>query len=711
MPAKSKPEFVDKPYYPFLLGNGVDSVLVDYSGSMGCDSGHLHTEQHQGTPCAWYKCGYHNRRRITPPILQATYTLLANGGEAYEVGEFTQRFDPKTAVLTTDVEATDFRLRIEAFLTDTQILVERYTVRKAPADRAEIALNLHEPAIPGSQLIYDWRYKQSTSLRADKAKGRISGSYRLDGVAGRAAMYVDAPVGRVGTFRDSPQLILENVRAGFAFTRYLIVLDETDTPAYEKETASRLRFAQREGYKAIRAAHERVWRKYHARSAVKLPRSEFNDLYSLGLYLIRAHRHPATGLISIGNLPNLWGGGVSDSWDLTFAYEALIGANRVEETRRLIEGYDQAMPHARRYARQLKARGAYFPWFADFRGRSLCFDRAGDCPDIEKFNNGCLVMQAFGLYRHTGDIEVLRRHWRMMKDIADFLVDRVVEEHGDAAYIVTGQGADESIHRRNCSLHAITTIKALEAVAEAADILGRKTDGRYERLAAKLRKGLRENIRGKLLMPFRDATQITSQVFTNFVLHWPDRLPAENVRRGLKLCQGAWGLTNPGTYRNLVWPWSEFQAAVALAYCKDRRAGEHILHGAKFTTTSGAFPEKIRPDGHWINLWFLDAHACFVWAVNAALVHTRGNELRLLAGAPNEWRDLECENLRVEPGVLVSLQLRKGKLTKLALLNDSPKDVQLKLDIPTRVLSASNRSLRGYTVTLPAGRIWRAPSR
>ncbi len=106
----------EKMFFPFVLGNGIDSVMVDYSGSMHCDSGHLHIEQHEGAVCCWEKITHRTLKRFMVPFVQFPYRITAFDGELYEVGDFSQVFDPYTATLTTEVEATIIKLKIKTFL-------------------------------------------------------------------------------------------------------------------------------------------------------------------------------------------------------------------------------------------------------------------------------------------------------------------------------------------------------------------------------------------------------------------------------------------------------------------------------------------------------------------------------------------------------------------------------------------------------------------
>ena len=62
-----------RPYFPMLLANGRDAVLIDYSGSMMTgEPDHAHHEQNQGVLNGWYKIA-HREKRQEPimPIVQS----------------------------------------------------------------------------------------------------------------------------------------------------------------------------------------------------------------------------------------------------------------------------------------------------------------------------------------------------------------------------------------------------------------------------------------------------------------------------------------------------------------------------------------------------------------------------------------------------------------------------------------------------------------
>ena len=675
---------INKPYFPFLLGNGIDCILIDYSGSMSCNSGHLHLEQHQGTICAWYKATHRDCGKPLLPILQSDYTLIAAGGETYEVGEFSQEFDPKKAILTTVVKATEFKLKIVTFLTKEQVLVEHYTLIKIPEDRPFIALNLHPPIIHWSNSFYTFSEKGNYRFSYNYKKRIIEADYEFYGIKGKGILYTDFPQVNVENFYGGKRFILTNLKKNSTFTKYLLVLDEKDAPNYKKDAEKILNEIKEKGYKNILKVHQKEWQEYQRRSYINLPDKNLEYLYYLSLYLIRAHQNPKTGLISIGNYPILWAGGVTNTWDLIFLYKALLGSNRVKEAESLISGYKKVLPRARDYAKKLKVKGAYFPWFMNYEGKSLCFVHPMEKPEIEKFNNGCLVMEVWEQYLYTGDKRVLERYWDLIKETTDFLISSVVAEKKNIAEIKEGEGADESISRKNDTSHLLTTIKAINALIEAGKILNKDIDSSYKRIFEKLKIGLKQNYKGKILLPYKGAKRINAGLFTHYLFNLPEGIPKEGVEKALKECRGKLGLTNPGTYQNLIWSWMENKASIVLAHLKDKRAFKHLYNGTKYTSSLGAFPEKIRPDGFPINYWFLTCHGSYVWALNSMLAHSKGDRIRVIPGVPNSWKDLEFENLRVPPGILISLRIRRDSIKTLILTNDTKKQMKFYLEIPSK---------------------------
>jgi hypothetical protein len=698
-----------KPYFPFLLGNGADSVFIDYSGSMHCLGTHLHTEQHQGVICGWHKGPHRDFQKPILPLLQSTYTLFS-GSNSYEIGSFDQHFDPQSAVLTTKAETAFCKFSVETFLTSDQILVEHYVFEKVDAEvNPAIGFNLHVP--------FNFFRGLSSAGQCDctfnvsESNKTIECSYSIGGIDGFATMLIDCPdgthqtgVARFGIEQGANQgrcLQTSLGATGTILTRYLILLDETDTPHYRQELERRIANIKSSGYQAILAAHHREWTEHEAQSKVSLPDSRLQYLYDLGFYLIKSNQHPETGTISLGNYPALWGGGVSCA-DICSPRSYLAG-NRINEVQKFLEGYVQGLPLARRYAQEFGAEGAYFPWFANNRGVSLDWSSPLDSPHHERFNNALIPIYVWDLYRYTGDSEILRHFWPILQEPIDFLLSSTVDETENDACISAVEGLYEAdAPFKNNLGHLLPLIKALEVLLDAGKILDRSLPSRYVRILGKLLES-RERDYGGHEIAHNAITTLELLTVSLYLL--PELcFSPETLDLMLEDRQESLGLaTARGPYRNLVWPEEEFKAALVFAHMgRGEEAFQHLENGAVFSTSLGIIPEKIRPDGYPINYYYLLSQSTYIVVLQSMLAFERDG-LKLLPAIPAHWTELAFDNLRVSPGVLISLRLEAGKVHYLKLRNATGITVNQTIEIDFKYLIEADAMGWSNSISIPAG--------
>jgi hypothetical protein len=283
-------------------------------------------------------------------------------------------------------------------------------------------------------------------------------------------------------------------------------------------------------------------------------------------------------------------------------------------------------------------------------------------------------------------MKVLEEYWHIIKETTDFLLSSIVSENEKTAFISRGQGADESAPRTNDSSHLFTMIKSLESLIKSAAILGKDIGSTYQKTLEKLKKGTENNYKKGILFPYLGATKINTSMFTFYLFNLPEGITKNNIEKALKKCRGRLGLSSQGNYQNLIWPWAEFQATIVLSHLKDKRAFEHLCNGAEYCSSSGAFPEKIRPDCFPINYWFLTAHGSYVWAINSMLGHAKGNKVRILPGIPDDWRDIAFKNLRLSNGLLLSLKMENGKICDMRLKNMNKEQLRVDIEISEKFL-------------------------
>ena len=129
--------FSKEQYYPMLLANGRDSILVDYSGSNFVSrNGHSHFEQHQGAPCGWYKGSHPSFSKKVPiqSIVAAGFQVILFEAPC-EPDFYVQSFNPRSATLITELTFNkEIKISVESFLTDESLWCETLTVLSCPKE-------------------------------------------------------------------------------------------------------------------------------------------------------------------------------------------------------------------------------------------------------------------------------------------------------------------------------------------------------------------------------------------------------------------------------------------------------------------------------------------------------------------------------------------------------------------------------------------------
>lgn len=663
LPEISASPFSEKPYYPMLLANGADAVLADYSGSMfGAVNGHSHFEPHQGTPCGWYKVAHawKTPSKVIQSVAACGYQILMNG-EVCEPKDFRQTFDPRRAMLSTTI--TSFggcKLLLESFLTDESVLVERFQFLDVPENRAvDLTLLLLKPnSMAGAVALHtepEFKYEESTVPNA------LGFSYRMGDIRGYGLMHSDKPgAGLIDSFRATKGFIFKKVTSGWEVTRYIAVLDSTETAGFREKVHERISACLGNGFGEVRKAHAAVWEAYFGASDVSLPDPEFGYLYQLSRYLIRAHLHPQTGGLTVGMLPNLWDGGTYVPYDAWYLHQALLLANNLETADRHLDYYAARHDQARKIAAEVGASGAAFS------GWTTCFgEHKGD--DIKDYllhlkpcMAGFVALAFYWQWKYAGTL--CEKKKAVLHDVLQFSGKFVVDRGEWAEIAPCMAGNESSVDVQNDSMTSLVFAKAF---AGAAEVFGAAD---FKTIAEKLGKGLARNYDRGLLQPFPGAWYRTGFQFWAYLCNLPDGIDGASVYQALEFCRTPWGydFEQPSeVYRD--WPWIASRAAICLAHLKDpQHAFALLMHQKKHTSSLGAIPEKIRLDGFPIGYWYASPHGLLMWATLAALVHVgpRG-EVRLLWGMDGTWQDLSFRCLRLPGGMTVSAAVAKGTLTEL----------------------------------------------
>ncbi|MCX6984993.1 MAG: hypothetical protein NT118_09640, partial [Lentisphaerae bacterium] len=333
-----------KQYFPMLLSNGRNAALVDYGGSMlSAITGHAHFTQHQNAACGWYKVAnsWKGKLKVIEKVAACGYQVILNG-EFCEPIHFVQRFNPKKAILKTEVLFfLNIRLVIESFMTDDDILVENYKFIFIPdnckLDFTTVVLDpskiLIGPSLPeSSSKISSWKSETDISQRAMRF------SYQIDEISGYGEMYSDTTVNALGGWGDAG-FEFQNLKSGGGMTRFVCISDSSEKTDYQSFVIDKIADCKKRGYKKIRSEHIGVWNGYFEQSSITIPDKESEYLYNLSRYMMRANLHPETGGLTVGMLPYIYGGGTYVPYDAWYMHQALLLTNNIKEAAKHLDYY------------------------------------------------------------------------------------------------------------------------------------------------------------------------------------------------------------------------------------------------------------------------------------------------------------------------------------------------------------------------------------
>ncbi len=678
--------FPGKTYFPLLLSNGVDAMMINLLGSGDawfeqCDYGApLSMQRSPG----WFKCDRRTRKGVNLaygilfPLFEFASAPVMNGDTAVP-RNCRQYFEPRKATLTTFYEQMDnetgewLRIKVTTFLTANHVLVEHYEMMDTPSAGAALSFYINSPSEAYLRLYERSVRMDKVSLDIDAGISMMSYDFVFENFQGGARSWIDcACAAGESHSRENDVFAYGHVKTqlmhgGESFTRYLAAVDNEDAQDYQSALDEAIDGCRRMGYERIMRRHQEEWESYFGTVHVEIPDRSASFIYDVSRYLLRANLHPS-GFLPMGSLPYLWQGVMF--WDAGFAVKALIGCGNLEEAGRVLGHLHSYLPEARKMARRFKAGGARLEWTAEIRK----FTRYGK-PVTQIHNNSWWAHVIYSYYQNTGDREFLRTNFGLMEELLVFVTDRFIRDCGDYAIISRCEGVDESVSNEkvNDTWTCAVTLRALEDYRAAAEILERRPAIRNLcALVGKLRAGLERNMDENSIMQSFQGGHLPhwgSLIYDLFPDHPSLKATLAKMMENYDKEMDLYNLHGVTRYAEKSFPWTEYWAARIFSRVADPLAHHLLSHAGKNVNYFGALPERVFYHGEPCNHWFISAHAAMIWAVNGMLANATGNTLRILAGSAHAWKNVEFKNIHAGEGLVVSAKVANGKLAGLEVVN------------------------------------------
>lgn len=659
----------NKPYYPLVLGNGTDLVPIDLTGSQAWRT------QIEGFSPFWLKQERHQNASQLLPLLRFRYAAIGSDN-VLGLPRSQQYFDSRNATIHTQVQFKGAQIEIETFLTDDHLLVEHYRIAQLEHEDFRLVFILDRTAPPdimmqlpdlSSPLKYMATDHQIHVRYINKIGTDFQGVAQMGVSIQKGADHIDTTalarhsIHKV-TNQECGLLLVKGCRCGDELTRYGLLLDSLDTDDWQQTASQTMQRAVNGSYDQIRKTHRNIWQSYSDASGIDIQgEDELCELNRYNLYLFRAAQHPKgphpTG-IPLGH-------GTRYFWDHWFCQNAQLRANHVDSAKRSAYFYRDILPIALQYAQQHNVSGAYYPWM-------LHTDGIGKHTG-QIHNHAVITMLCWDCYVFTGDKNLLNKLYPIMLQAMTYLVENVLQEGDEGFSVRPVRAVDESDYlRENPSWTTAAIFKGLQILSQSANILRKPLDIKYPKMISDLYKVLLGNYKDHVLYPDPRHDEVTHGSLLPFriLFDLPDL--QQTLRQ---TAHSEYGLI-PGTTGNgaamRVFTWIEGWMAEIHALRGDCRALKHLRNLASFTNCFGGIPEIIWQSGTRTRHNFLATHGCFSNALSSMMARADQNAIYILSCFPDQWKDIQVRNVRVEGGLLVSYHVHDSQFVNLQIENTSP---------------------------------------
>jgi Glycosyl hydrolase family 65 central catalytic domain len=664
------PKVDPRDYYHCFMGNGLDAVLVGYTGAMVAERAQGNLDR-----CYWYKADrYYPESRVAiipgrlpregQPLhmegapwreiapLARTWYEIRYGGLRLDVRTTEQRFVPAEGILYSNVDYGAANAEVTTFLHALRsVLVVRCRFDKPVSFRAYGAAGVWVEEGYDADPFDEVRYNA----------GGSSAEYRLGDTKGLIMLGITPEPSAHG----SGDCIWQEVEAQ-EVTQYFAVVDDQDGPL----DVHALDDARALGYEALHREHVDAWHEYAATSQIAIPDERFQRCYDYSLYQFRAAQNRLSGGLPVNNLRLTWSSHVF--WDAYFMHRVLLEAGRLDEALEAVRFFMRTVEQARKHAQEdFGAPGLKWDWEVTHKGERAYGTWLHQKEQVH--NNASYANMIWGYYEFTRDRDYLAEFYPLLHGMAEFFLANVIERTERGYEVRPLVDVGEHVTRvRNEGMNLTGAIRILQLTAQAAQELQKDDDfaSQCAETAAGLMKTLDLLYNGKY---FQSAEDVDTLTLSSLAPIYPMTVIPPTDPRAISTAQ----VYRQKEGNGILSAWS----AGILSTIYAMEGGGDIAWGLLTDVASamcnfGGMAEHVYRDGHWNMQYFGTAQAAVCTAIHHLLLQGRAGEITLFPAIPSGWSACSFERLLVN-GVEVSGRFdREAKLAQATLYNAAAEPLQ-----------------------------------
>ena len=464
--------------------------------------------------------------------------------------------------------------------------------------------------------------------------------------------------------------------------------DAEDVLAYAK--AELLGIAEL-GYEKLLREHKLWWHKYHGKSDLRIPDAKLQRLYDIHNYHLascsRKGFYPMAlqGVWTADNdsLPP-WKGDYHFDTNVQLSYQSYMKANRVSEGEAYIDYLWNMRGRYAKFAKEFFGVDGYLlPSTSTIDGQIIGgWAMYSYAPIMTVW-----AIQALDeYYLYTGDKKFLRsRAYPIFRDTGKAIYSLLEKKGGKLRLPLSSSpeifdDSKEAYLPANSNFDQALLIYLFTRLRDFSLELGYNAE-RYEKILTKLEPlALMED--GTLMLdrtqPLPESHRHFSHVMAIYPLHLINYASDEDKRIvDASIAQ----LEKYGDYK-----WCGFSYGMMAQIYAMAKRGDDVIKpleiyedcyvGENGFQLNGDFKDK-HNSFFKIRAFTLEAEFCFNDAIQEMMMQEHEGWLELLPAIPKKWRSVSFKKLRSYGGLLVSLKLRKGKISYLEF--NAKRDTTLKI--------------------------------
>jgi hypothetical protein len=531
------------------------------------------------------------------------------------------------------------------------------------------------------------RFKGDLSKRPPHLRESLSVQYEIENHLGEV---------RIGRY---PLGVIRQTTQGGDF-----IHDTNLAPGAESELwfwvmfSDRLKYAHFPSFEDLQPLLQRHlsgWEQFWSVSQVRFHEEPLDTIRRVSLYALRCSTSPS--YLPAGYLSSLWEGRTLH--DEYFTFMGLISSNYVELASRIPNYRLRTLPHAEWRS---QGHGTNYAWEATETGEESA--PYGHWVD-EQYRDGQFAEACWRLYLHTGQREILKRFYPVIRGCAEWLAYDSLErdEQGRLKVRMITDINEEVLDAKNPVYTGAAIYRTLQTAARAAEILGVDDALRPEwmKLAEELRPNFPKEEDGQIYAYCENVKTRPDSANLGMVYPFSFEVNSPIARRTFDAAfqsYRAGGKETPDIVWSNTWMWYLSRLATLSFYQNRGDTGWEVLQTVPRTVGPFLAPNEHfnKEDGVFLP-WYTSGAGSFIYSTNAMFVQVYDEEDPILFPAVAKGlRQAEFTNLLASNGVIVSGRVQAGVPVECSAA--APRDMQWEFRLPAEVAATLPLKQQGMTV-------------